>query len=101
VVGTQYPPNWSKRYSDFNCNQEIKPKLIPANAHYGEFYVCCTHHIYRIPKFNFATQLLHWISDAHLKKKYFLLKKIMVKRAQNAVHFATNLTARQAFDKQQ
>jgi hypothetical protein len=43
-----------------------------------------------IPKLNFAVQLLRWIPDAPLKKKHFLLKKIMVKRERKAAHFVTD-----------
>jgi hypothetical protein len=50
-----------------------------------------------IPKLNFAAQPLRWISNAPLKKNVFFLKKIMVKSAKKAAHFAT----RQAFDKLQ
>jgi hypothetical protein len=54
-----------------------------------------------IPKLNFAAQLLRGISNAPSKKKCFFFKKIMVKRAQKAAHFATNLTASTSLDKQQ
>jgi len=61
-----------------------KTKLISAKARYGKFYVCRTPSISMIPKLNFAAQPLRWIFECPLKKKYFLLKKIIVKRAQNA-----------------